>query len=170
MIQMTEHLPVKAKEAFSLRVLPARIRSAKPGQPIKVKLVLTNISGQTQKIRIYEWPVAFGATREMNCLQLRCRNVATREEVKYSWPPQILSVADVQGREPTQEVPRGKSWFFPINLRDYCDMPPGRYEVELEYDTESVPSWVKPDKNAWHGATNKVIVRVHVSKVVQPTW
>jgi len=154
----------KSKEVFHLRAEPAKVTPAELGQPINIKLVLTNHSRRTLKVRIYGWPVPFGTRNQMNCIRLRCTNAVTGKEVKYSWPPDILSVAEAQGREHTEEVPPGKSWLFPLNLRDYCDLPPGRYRVEFKYDTESIPSWVKPDKDSWHGTTNMVVVQVRVAE------
>jgi hypothetical protein len=50
----------------------------------------------------------------------------------------------------------GKALSFPINLRDYCVLPPGQYVASFIYDTSSLPSWFGMRDDAWYGATNMV--------------
>jgi hypothetical protein len=51
-----------------------------------------------------------------------------------------------------------------LDLRQFCVLPPGNYALTMQYDTAFIPRWIRADKHAWHGATNRVEVRIHISK------
>ena len=133
-------------------------------QSIPIKVALRNVTNHDAYIRLWFWPVPFGPHTDLHCFMLRCRNQITGKEVRYTWPPTQMLVSDAQGKEFPNKIPQGGSIIAPINLRDFCVLPLGKYIVELQYDTRFTPSWVKPDKRAWHGITNKVIVNLQVSK------
>ncbi|HEY3781338.1 MAG TPA: hypothetical protein VGL56_09670 [Fimbriimonadaceae bacterium] len=123
---------------------------------------MKNVTRNAEPIRLWFWPNPFIQPTDLHALRLRCRDAKTWKEVKYKWPPPGKSVSDGMGKELTETIPPGKSWIDPIDFREFCDLPVGSYIAELQYDTRFCPSWVKPDAKAWHGATNKVEIRIRV--------
>jgi hypothetical protein len=135
-------------------------------QPVYINLFFKNVTAQDVYLRLWITPpVPFGTNlTDLHCLLMRCRNQATGKEVQYTWWPPQLVPAYVQRKESlmTEEIRPGKTLVTPLPLRYFCVLPPGKYTVELQYDTRFIPSWIKPDKRAWHGITDKETVNIQV--------
>ena len=149
------------KNAFQMHAWPKYVVVHR-NQSIPVKITLRNMTDGDAYIRLWFWPVPFGPHTDLHSLVLRCRNQSTGKEVQYIWPPAGRTISDAQGKELPDKIPSGRSVKIPIDLRQFCVLPHGKYVLELQYDTRFVPSWVKPDRRAWHGITNKVTVRIQV--------
>ncbi|MCW3060934.1 MAG: hypothetical protein JWQ02_2755, partial [Capsulimonas sp.] len=138
--------------------------SAHRGQPINLHVKLTNVTSHDAYLWLFFKPTASGADTDMGCLMMRCRNQKTGKDVRYRFGPPGRTTQDAQMKELVDKIPAGSSTSDTINLTDWCDLPPGSYLVELQYETQHIPKWIKPDKRAWHGVTNKVLIKVHVLK------
>lgn len=156
----------KATSSTDLFGLSARPTSVvvHHNQRIPIEFTLTNRSGRDAYIRLWFWPTSFGRHTDLHCFMMRCRDESTGKEVQYRWPPRQDLPADAQGKELPDKIPARRSITFLHNHRDFCILPPGKYVAEFQYDTRFVPSWVRPDKRAWHGKTNTVSIRIQVLK------
>ncbi len=157
--------PTRHTPTFALSIWPPQGIAHHSG-PIYIQVALSNVTNRDRYTRLWFLPCPFGSHAALNCLQIRCRNQITGKEVQYTWPPPGATVADVQGKEKimTYKISPGKPVATAFDLRQFCVLPPGKYVLELQYDTRFLPLWIKPDKRAWHGATNRATVKIQVVK------
>jgi|GEM_PF-2660379 len=154
---------VKAKEVFHLEVSPRQVAIGTKKKPIE--LTFTNVTNKPQKIRIMGWPVSLDGIPDKKPLKLLWINAVTGQEAPFTYSPAVNTSMDVHGKEFTEEVPSHKSFILYLDLQDWSKLRPGQYIARFQYDTRFLPSWIKPDTHAWHGATNIVGVRVEVQNV-----
>ena len=152
---------MRSKASFQLYAWPHQV-IVHGHQPVNITFALHNVTNHATYIRVWYWPVPFGPRPDLRCLRLRCRNQITGKEVQYKWPPLMKTPSDHLGKELPDLIPPGKSYIFPYDLRQFCVLPPGKYILDLQYDTRYMPPWVKSDRRAWHGVTNKETVRIQV--------
>ena len=144
---------------FVLRVRPS-ITYVNYGKPVPLRVFIVNTSSRDRLIYFSFYPVHFGADTDMGCLMMRCRNNKTGNDVQYHYKPPGTTVQDALGIKQLTRISAHSFNGVTINLRDWCELPPGQYTVELQYETEKIPGWVVPDSRGWHGRTNEVSVSV----------
>ena len=147
---------------FVLHVWPKRL-FVHAEHPVNLHVILRNVSGTDQFIWCFMRPVPFGADTDMGSLMTRCRNARAGKDVRYKWAPPGMTTQDAQMKELVETCPAGSSSSREtINLRDWCVLPRGTYIVEMQFETQHLPTWIKPDKRAWHGVTNVEKVLIHI--------
>jgi hypothetical protein len=152
--------------AITLLAWPSRV-NARYGDAIWINTEIKNVTTGNVYVANDLRAVPFGLDTSEGCLMMRCRNKASGKEVTYHWHPNSFTTQDNIGVEQAVKLTPGYFSGTTLNLQELCDLPPGSYIVELQYQTSNIRSGVRPDKRAWHGTTNKVEVAVDVSR---PWW
>ena len=152
-----------AAKPFVLTVWPQRI-FVLYRHPIYLRVALENRTDQDRFIRFWFTPIPFGPKTDLHCLLMRCYNHKTRKDAQYTGIPPGKTVDDAQNKESTSEVYARSFTGYTVNMAQFCDLPPGDYSLVMQYDTSYVPQRMQPDKRAWHGKTNKVLVNVLIRR------
>lgn len=148
---------------FTLIAWPTSI-SVQKKQAVNVFICLQNNRYADARTRVWFTPVTGQHQTDLHCLVMRCTNLDTRRDARYTGYPPGKTVADGLGTESTYVVPPGCFVGASVDMAQFCDLSPGNYRLQLYYDTSFTPSWLKPDKRAWHGVTNTATITIHVSK------
>ena len=137
---------------------------ARHGQLVNLRVALENVTEDDIYVRLWFRMVPFGHGTYLKALRTRCVNVITHRQAGYIGFPPGRTTADVSGLEPVEDMFGGCFTGAVVRVDWYYQLPPGEYALEMQYNTTYLPTWIRPDKRAWHGATNIVTVRISIKR------
>jgi hypothetical protein len=136
---------------------PQRV-SARSGGSYVIRFAVKNISAHL----VYVHPI-LGLVNPRHPLlptKVRIRREGTGQQIPYKGPSFRIGLL----RDETLiGLPPGYLYGTQIDLRASYRLSPGRFSVEIAYDTSGVRGALAPGKRLWRGRTNPVSVELQVT-------
>jgi hypothetical protein len=149
-------------QPLKLLAWPSKL-AVRAGQAIVIRVALENKTEKPISTRLsFLLSQPRDYRRWTRCLRGTCTELKSGKVMPFYLPPVGATPDDFHHREGVRWIGSHQDSGANVNLADCFFLAPGSYRIELEYDTQIVPPWIKPSKDAWHGITNKARVELQV--------
>ncbi len=158
--EFREYAPKGKSVPIKLLVWPSHVEATQKGA-VSIYVALVNDADLDINVResfepTPSVPVSYGD------LVTHIVDESTGKEAQFKPPPLPYTIEDAQRREMTKDIGVDEISGVKLDLRRWYNLPPGKYQMTMRFNSLYVPSFLRPDKRAWHGQTNAATVKIEI--------